>query len=299
MIKTVELKNIKSNPFNARKDYAEQPIDELAKEIDKGGFWAGALRGRMKDGKLELAFGHRRVAALRKLGRKEVQVEIVELTDEEMAIQGLAENLQRQGLNDMEKAEGVKKLLGLLSKTRGSKDAAYKEVALMLGVKDAWIKQLVGITDYPESVKKLISERKVAARTAIDAHKMGGAEMVKAIAKEGLHFRAVSNLYKAISQIPDEKIKDKIKAKIIAGEITTPKEIEQKAEPMLRAKQEKGKPPPDLIIVIARWTDSIADWRKALKEVAPYRDYLDTNPRITKEFREEVKGLIADLEKLL
>ena len=86
---------------------------------------------------------------------------------------------------------------------------------------------------------------------------------------------------------------------MIAGEITDPKEIEKKAEPMLRAKAEKGKPPPDLLIVIVRWTDSIEEWRKALREVIPYRDYLDTSPKVTREFREEVRGLISDLEKLL
>jgi len=32
MLKTIELKNIQSNPFNARSDYAEEPIKELAKE---------------------------------------------------------------------------------------------------------------------------------------------------------------------------------------------------------------------------------------------------------------------------
>ena len=48
MLKTVELKNIKPNPFNARLEYEEKPINELAKEIEKSGFWTGSLRGRRR-----------------------------------------------------------------------------------------------------------------------------------------------------------------------------------------------------------------------------------------------------------
>jgi len=48
MLKTVELKNIKPNPFNARLEYEEKPINELAKEIEKLGFWTGSLRGRRR-----------------------------------------------------------------------------------------------------------------------------------------------------------------------------------------------------------------------------------------------------------
>jgi ParB-like chromosome segregation protein Spo0J len=224
----------------------------------------------------------------------------VDLTDEEMALQGLAENLQRQGLNDMEKAEGIKRLVELISKDGAPKEEAYEEIKTMLGLKDTgWLKTFTGITEYTAPVKKLISERKIAARTAITAHGLGGDEMVKRAAKDELSHHDIVALSKSLNKIPDEKVKEKIKAKIIAGEITDPKEIEKKAEPMLRAKQEKGKPPPDLLIVIARWTRSIEDWRKNLKEVIPYRDYLDTAPAVAKEFREEVRGLIKDLEKLL
>ena len=145
MIKTIELKNIKPNPFNARVDYDEKPINDLAKEIDKVGFWAGALRGRMQNGKIELCFGHRRLAALKKLGRKEVQIDVVELSDEDMAMQGLAENLQRQGLNDMEKAEGVKQLVGISC----LKEAASK--LLMRQSEVCWVTKPFGLSRFNRS----------------------------------------------------------------------------------------------------------------------------------------------------
>lgn len=300
MIEIIKLKNIKPNPFNARTDYKEEPIKELAKEIDAVGFWSTALRGRLNDGKVELCFGHRRLEALKRLHRAEVAVDIVELSDEQMMEQGLIENLQRQGLNDLEKAEGIRRLVEFKSQQGMSKEAAYRELANKLGYKEPGsVKNLTEITESTASVKNLVAERKISAKAAIAAERLGGPEMVKTAAREELSQHAIEKLSQALENIPDEKVKKKIKAKVIVGEITTPKEIEKKAEPMLHAKREKGKPPPDLLIVVARWTHSIRDWRKALKEVIPYRNYLDTNPRIAKEFREEVQNLIEQLQKLL
>lgn len=303
MLKTIELKKIKPNPFNARSDYDEGPINELAKEIESEGFWTGALRGRMKDGQVELCFGHRRLAALRKLHYKEIPVEIIELSDEDMAMQGLAENLQRQGLNDMEKADGIKQMADLLSKNEQSKESVYQKIATKLGYQStSSIKELLAATSYSAPVKKRIRQKKIKIHVAKVAMRLGGdrgEEMVETAIREELSHHTIAKLAQALDEIPDEKVKEKIKAQVVTGKITDPKEIAKKAEPMLRTKAEKGKPPPDLNIVIAHWTISIKDWRKALREVIPYRDYLDTSPRTAKEFREEVSGLIAELEKLL
>lgn len=301
MLKTIELKNIKSNPFNARSEYAQEPIDELAKEIKQSGFWSGSLRGReVENGKIELCFGHRRLLALKKLGRKEIQIDVIDLTDEEIAEQGLVENLQRQGLNDMEKAEGIKRFIELLmSKNGGDKAAAYERAEIMLGVRADWIREFISITEFPAPIKKLVSDKKIAVRTALEAHRFGDQQMVKTVAKNKMPLHTIAKLSQTLKHIPDEKVREKIKAKIVSGEIIDPKEVEKRAEPMLRAKAQKGNPPPDLLIVVARWTHSIEDWRKALREVIPYRDYLDTSPKLAKDFRDEVRGLIGELEKLL
>jgi ParB family chromosome partitioning protein len=300
MLKNIKLRNIKPNPFNARSDYEDEPIKELAKEIKESGFWASALRGRAVNGQVELCFGHRRLAALKKLGYQEVQVDVVDLTDNEMAMQGLAENLQRQGLNDMDKAEGIKHLVQQLAATQGwSKEKILEKVAVMLGVSVGWIEQLIGITYYNNSAKKLIAEKKIAAKTAIVAHGLGGDEMIKTAAEKHLPLHTLTKINQSLKKIPDEKIKEKIKQQVISGKISTPEDVEKKAEPLLHAKAKKNEPPPDLMIVISHWTIAIKDWRKALREVIPYRAYFNKTPKIAAEFVEQVRGLIEELEKFL
>jgi ParB-like chromosome segregation protein Spo0J len=303
MLKNIALKDIKPNPFNARMDYDEQAISELAKEIDAVGLWP-ALRGReLKDGKVELCFGHRRLMALKKLKHppKEVAIDIVDLSDEEMMEQGLIENFQRYGLNDMEKASGIKQLVDqLVSTNGGDKGAAYERVRILLGYQTVDpIKHLVVITTYSEPVKKLIAQRKISGKTAIHAQRLGGDNMVKTAVEQNLSQHTIEKLSQSLEKIPDPKVKEKIREQVVAGKITKPEEVGKKAEAMLQAKAERGKPPEDLLVVIIRWTSAIKDWRKALTEVIPYRNYLDKAPQTAKEFRSEVKGLISDLEKLL
>src|SRR5215471_13210594 len=100
MIRTVKIKDIRPNPFQSRKAMDADATKSLAEEIARIGLWTGALRGRQHDGHVELCFGHRRLEAVKLLGWKEVDVDLVRLTDEEMALQALIENLQREGLTD-------------------------------------------------------------------------------------------------------------------------------------------------------------------------------------------------------
>ena len=103
----VPVKDILPNPWQARKKMDRESIRALAEEIKASGLWPGSLRGRMKGSHVELCYGHRRLAALKVLGWDKAEVEVDELTDEEMALQSLAENFQREGLSDIEKANLV------------------------------------------------------------------------------------------------------------------------------------------------------------------------------------------------
>src|SRR5215467_12971554 len=115
MIRKVKIKDIRPNPFQPRKKQDAEAIKGLAEEISRMGLWAGALRGRDKDGHVELCFGHRRLEAVKLIGWKEVEVDIHRLSDEDMALQALIENVQREGLNEADRAEGIAECVKLRS----------------------------------------------------------------------------------------------------------------------------------------------------------------------------------------
>jgi len=98
MHKDVPLTEIIDNPFQPRTTFDRESIHSLAEEIQAEGFWNGTLQGRRtKTGKVELVFGHRRLRALRHLKVPSVKIELLDLTDAQMALRSLEENLQREG----------------------------------------------------------------------------------------------------------------------------------------------------------------------------------------------------------
>jgi ParB family chromosome partitioning protein len=296
MMKTVHVKDIKPNPFQVRTTYSQESIDQLADEIKTTGLWTGALRGRAVNGSVELCFGHRRLAAIKKLGWKTVEVEIADLDDQQMAAQSLIENLQREGLNDVDKADGIRQLVDLLS-TNGSVSGTHRQVAEMLGFSESSIQQWLQLSEFNRREKNLIRKGKIAGKTALEANRIGGAAMVQVAADQGLTRDHLQRLNKELKDIPDDKIRAQVTKSVIAGKATTPEKVQQKAR-QLKARTQKEEPP-DLLLIITNWTGFIREWTTQLQEVQPYIEYIDKVPRIADKFRASVRALISALEKLL
>ena len=125
----VALDVIDDNPWQPRDDFPNLPfrrstvdaktrdqialaidpdsLEELADSIRQIGLLQTPLARPAADGRFELAFGHRRVAAVRLLQQREewgdyVDVDIEDLTDERMAVIALSENVQRKQLTGIE-----------------------------------------------------------------------------------------------------------------------------------------------------------------------------------------------------
>jgi ParB/RepB/Spo0J family partition protein len=83
----VMLKDIEQNPFRDFKVYPlnEERIERLINSIKETGFWDNII-GRKKGDKVEIAYGHHRVAALRRIyaDKKEIEIIVRDFTDEEM-----------------------------------------------------------------------------------------------------------------------------------------------------------------------------------------------------------------------
>lgn len=298
MITKVKVRDIEPNPYQARKAYDRESIQSLAAEIKTVGLWPGALRGRRHNGKVQLCFGHRRLDAIKLLKWQEVDVDIVDLSDDEMATQSLIENLQREGLNDVDKAEGIVALVKQLKKSKGHDEAqAIQEIAHKMGLSVPWTKDLMRISTFDDSAKQEIRKGRIAGRTALEANRIGGMEMIKVAAEKKLPVHTLTSIGKKISEIPDAEVRERIKKKVLKGEVTSPDEIQRKARELGGRRQKNL--PPDLIIVFSRWTEEIKKWNAQLDAVFPYLEYLDSQPKIAEEFRSAVRELIGRLQKFV
>ncbi len=291
---TVPIKNVLPNPFQARKKMDKESVRALAEEIRENGLWPGALRGRMTGDRVELVYGHRRLAAVKALGWKEVEVDVEELTDEEMQAQNLAENLQREGLTDIEKAEGIHMMVQRLTKAGSKEPEALGKVAKVLGLSQGWIKDLLSLLDLEKGVQKAIRDKDIAGRTALEAHRLGGKEMVETAINKKLPVHKISAIAQKIRRIPDEGVRERVRQDVIKGRVTGPEQVQEKAKQLLKGR--KITAPTDLDRTLGEWAKRLRGWNQELDELMLYKKFLVESR--ADHVRAETAKLITRLERL-
>jgi ParB family chromosome partitioning protein len=107
----VPLSALRASSVQPRRDFAEEPLDELAASIREKGVLQPLLV-RPIEGGYEVVAGERRMRAARMAGLREIPVIVRELSDQEALETAIVENLQREDLNPVEEARAYQKLLG-------------------------------------------------------------------------------------------------------------------------------------------------------------------------------------------
>ncbi len=110
-IGTVPVDEVTSNPYQPRKEFDSQALEELAQSIRQQGVITPITVRRMPDGSYQLIAGERRLKASRMAGLKEVPAYIRTATDNQMMEMALVENIQRSELSAMEVALAYRSLI--------------------------------------------------------------------------------------------------------------------------------------------------------------------------------------------
>ena len=101
-ITTVKVADIEPNPYQPRKEFDPQALDELAQSIRQQGVISPITVRRMANGKYQLIAGERRCRAAQLAGLDDVPAYIRIATDSQAMEMALVENIQRENLNAME-----------------------------------------------------------------------------------------------------------------------------------------------------------------------------------------------------
>lgn len=107
----LKINDIEPNRDQPRKSFDEEALSELADSIAQHGVIQPLLVRPLSDGAYQLVAGERRWRAARLAGLSEVPVVVKELSDSEAMEIALIENLQREDLNPIEEAQGLKLLI--------------------------------------------------------------------------------------------------------------------------------------------------------------------------------------------
>jgi ParB/RepB/Spo0J family partition protein len=148
-VERIPLSQIKDNPYQPRSTYHRKDIDDLAYSIELHGLMQ-VPPGRRKGADVELAFGHLRKRAYDKLAKKdsgkwgEMPVEIRSMTDDQMAMFALEENVRRADITPMDQARAIDKYLkSFLKKTE-------VEVARALNISKGAVSNMRRVLQLPD-----------------------------------------------------------------------------------------------------------------------------------------------------
>jgi ParB family transcriptional regulator, chromosome partitioning protein len=116
-IKEVDIHDLRPNPYQPRKNFAEENLSELTNSIRQHGIVQPLIVRKSIRG-YEIVAGERRFRAAKLAGMANVPIVVKEFDDEQMMEIALIENLQREDLNPLEIAYAYQKLMNHLSITQ-------------------------------------------------------------------------------------------------------------------------------------------------------------------------------------
>jgi ParB family transcriptional regulator, chromosome partitioning protein len=109
--RTLALALLQPGKYQPRTRMDEGSLYELAESIKSQGVMQPVLVRAVGSGRYEVIAGERRTRAAKLAGLSEVPVLVKEVSDEAAAVMALIENIQREDLNPLEEAQGLKRLV--------------------------------------------------------------------------------------------------------------------------------------------------------------------------------------------
>ena len=188
----IDINDIKPNTGQPRKHFDEEKLEELASSIQQHGLIQPIVLRKLKTG-YEIVAGERRWRACRIVGLKEVPCIVKELTDEENMLLAIIENMQREDLNPIEEAEGLKQMIDTYGLTQ-------EQVSYSVGKSRPYITNSLRLLKLPEEVRTLTASGQISVghAKALAAVKDRDKQitLAKKTAKDGLSVRQIELMAK-------------------------------------------------------------------------------------------------------
>lgn len=172
----IDIEEIRSNPYQPRKTFDSETLNELAKSIEQYGVVQPIIVKKSIKG-YELVAGERRTKAAKIAGLKKIPAIIKDFDDQEMMEIALIENIQREDLNPIDEASSISNIIKLKGYTQ-------EEFASKFGKSRTYVTNLLGLLKLPDDVKRLVEKKAISMSHARVLSKMDDEEKVNELAKK-------------------------------------------------------------------------------------------------------------------
>lgn len=175
--------------YQPRTDWAEEPLEELAASIRREGVISPVIVRPVGLG-YEIIAGERRTRAAKLAGLERVPAIVRDVDDRRAAAMALIENIQREDLNPIEEAEGIKRLMDEFEFT-------HEEAANAVGRSRSGTTNLLRLLGLEEDVKTSLRKGEIDmghARALLGLTGEAQSEAAKAVRERGLSVRQTEAL---------------------------------------------------------------------------------------------------------
>jgi ParB family chromosome partitioning protein len=201
-VATLSVIDIRPNPDQPRRHFADEKLDELAASIAKHGVIQPIIV-RPFQGGYQIVAGERRWRAAQRAQLHDIPAIIRSFDDSETLEIALLENIQRQDLNPIEEAEAYKKLTELFGHSAA-------ELAELVHKSRSHVANMMRLLDLPPTLRDLVTEEKLSmghARALLGSD--NAVQFAMLVIKNGLSVRATEAL---VQQERAPKVRRKVSA---------------------------------------------------------------------------------------
>lgn len=205
-IQTLPINKIRPNPYQTRKYFNFNALEELSASIKQYGLLQPITVRKVGSVYYELIAGERRLRACELAGYNTISAVILNVNDSQSALISMIENLQRQDLNFLEEAEGYQ-----------------------------------NITQYHNIALEELSNKLCKSQCSI-ANKVRILKLSDAVKKKMMQYQLTEQYGRAISKIPEEAVQLSLLEHIFQKELTvkqTEQLVAETMEQMCQPKQQR------------------------------------------------------------
>ena len=187
----VSIDSVRPNPYQPRKQFNKQALDELCESIKQYGVLQPINVRKLSHSTYELVAGERRLRASTMAGLTEIPAIIINVDDNDSAVMALIENLLREDLSYMEEAEGYCNLINEHGFTQ-------EELAQKIGKSQSTIANKIRLLKLSPLVKKILADNNLTERHARALLKLHDEQLqlkvLKLVCERGLNVKKTEEL---------------------------------------------------------------------------------------------------------
>lgn len=201
-VKKIKITQIEPNKTQPRRDFDEEKIEELAESIKEYGLLQPIVVKLNKNGFYTIIAGERRWRASRLAGLKEIPAVIKDVSEQTEKEITLIENIQREDLNSLEEAAGIKELIDEYGLTQ-------EEVASKIGRSRTAVTNILRLLNLPPEIQQLLKEEKITqghARALLSLeNSVLALEVAKQVIAQEMSVRQLEKYIASLKKVKKEK----------------------------------------------------------------------------------------------